>query len=66
MLARNLRIVSFNNRSPNINQIPLLTLLTRFNGLNLSTAWYCIKHEGRETRETLAIMPLPLCFCASR
>ena len=46
-----------------VNQnLPLLTLPTRFTRLNLSTAWYCIKHEGGGTRETLAIMPLPLCF----
>jgi hypothetical protein len=47
---------------PELPKNPLLTSVTRFTGLNLSTAWYCIKHEGRETLETLATMPLPLCF----
>jgi hypothetical protein len=53
-------IISFINQNPRLIKFQLLTLLTRFTGLNLSTAWYRIKHEGRETRETLAIVPLML------
>jgi len=56
----NVRILLFINQNPRLIKFQFLTLLTRFTGLNLSTAWYRIKHEGRETRETLAIVPLML------